>query len=309
MSVIHLRAGGVSLVLDAAGRAGRRCRWCCTGAGPGRRGRRRPGRGAGPRRPLGRRPAGAAAAAAHAGRRLAAAARAGRRPAGRRRLVAAVPGPVGRGAGDGACAVVEADRPRGRARPGDPAAPAPLRGPGGRPHPAQPGGAPYLVEQLAVSLPLPARAVELLDLTGRWCRERIPQRHQLPHGAWVREGRHGRTGHDATLVLAAGIPGFGFRSGEVWGPGAGTRSTGPSATPTATPGSARPSCWARPGGPRPRRDLRDPAGAGRLQRRRPGRPQRRLPPLPARPAVARAAPGRWCSTPGRPSTSTTAWNG
>jgi alpha-galactosidase len=59
--------------------------------------------------------------------------------------------------------------------------------------------------------------VELLDLTGRWCRERIPQRHPLPHGAWVREGRHGRTGHDATLILAAGTGGFGFRSGEVWG--------------------------------------------------------------------------------------------
>jgi alpha-galactosidase len=79
------------------------------------------------------------------------------------------------------------------------------------------GDAPYLVGQLAASLPLPARAVEVLDLTGRWCRERIPQRHPLPHGAWVREGRHGRTGHDATLVLAVGTPGFGFRSGEVWG--------------------------------------------------------------------------------------------
>jgi alpha-galactosidase len=78
------------------------------------------------------------------------------------------------------------------------------------------GPAPYLVSELAATLPLPARAVELLDLTGRWCRERIPQRHQLPHGAWVREARHGRPGHDATLVLAAGTPGFGFRSGEVW---------------------------------------------------------------------------------------------
>jgi alpha-galactosidase len=79
------------------------------------------------------------------------------------------------------------------------------------------GEGPYLVTQLAATLPLPARAAELLDLTGRWCRERIPQRHPLPQGAWVREGRHGRTGHDATLVLAAGTPGFGFRSGEVWG--------------------------------------------------------------------------------------------
>jgi alpha-galactosidase len=79
------------------------------------------------------------------------------------------------------------------------------------------GEGPYLVGQLAACLPLPARAVEVLDLTGRWCRERIPQRHLLPQGAWVREGRHGRTGHDATLVLAVGTPGFGFRSGEVWG--------------------------------------------------------------------------------------------
>ncbi|HEV2872135.1 MAG TPA: glycoside hydrolase family 36 N-terminal domain-containing protein, partial [Actinomycetota bacterium] len=79
------------------------------------------------------------------------------------------------------------------------------------------GDGPYLVGQLAASLPLPARAVEVLDLTGRWCRERIPPRHRLPHGTWAREGRHGRTGHDATLVLAAGTPGFGFRSGEVWG--------------------------------------------------------------------------------------------
>ena len=106
------------------------------------------------------------------------------------------------------------------------------------------GDAPYLVSQLAVSLPLPARAVELLDLTGRWCRERIPQRHPLPHGAWVREGRHGRTGHDATLVLAAGTPGFGFRSGEVWGlhlgwsattpPGWGTGTSPSTSGPTAS---------------------------------------------------------------------------
>jgi alpha-galactosidase len=81
---------------------------------------------------------------------------------------------------------------------------------------ANTGGTPYQVGQLAATLPLPARALELLDLTGRWCRERIPQRHPLAHGAWVREGRHGRSGHDAPLVLAAGTPGFGFGAGEVW---------------------------------------------------------------------------------------------
>ncbi|WP_433350896.1 alpha-galactosidase [Micromonospora sp. CA-111912] len=78
------------------------------------------------------------------------------------------------------------------------------------------GDSPYELRELTPVLPVPAVAVELLDLTGRWCRERSPQRHPWPMGAWVREGRHGRTGHDATLLLAAGTAGFGFRHGEVW---------------------------------------------------------------------------------------------
>ena len=65
-------------------------------------------------------------------------------------------------------------------------------------------------------LPVAGRARELLDLTGRWIGERMPQRHPWPVGTWRRTGRHGRTGHDATLVLSAGTPGFGFRRGEVW---------------------------------------------------------------------------------------------
>ncbi|WP_446219352.1 alpha-galactosidase [Micromonospora sp. IBHARD004] len=78
------------------------------------------------------------------------------------------------------------------------------------------GDAPYEVRELTPVLPVPAVATELLDLTGRWCRERAPQRHPWPMGAWVREGRHGRTGHDATLLLVAGTAGFGFGHGEVW---------------------------------------------------------------------------------------------
>lgn len=66
------------------------------------------------------------------------------------------------------------------------------------------------------ALPVPARAAELLDLTGRWCRERTPQRRHWLLGTHLREGRHGRTGHDATLLLAAGAPEFGFGHGEVW---------------------------------------------------------------------------------------------
>ncbi|HEY6744847.1 MAG TPA: alpha-galactosidase [Mycobacteriales bacterium] len=78
------------------------------------------------------------------------------------------------------------------------------------------GSDPYELVGLRVALPLPARAGELLDFTGRWCRERSPQRHPLPFGTWVRESRAGRTGHDATIGLCAGTPGFGFGAGEVW---------------------------------------------------------------------------------------------
>jgi alpha-galactosidase len=78
------------------------------------------------------------------------------------------------------------------------------------------GGSEYLLAELAVTLPIPARAVEVLDLTGRWCREHLPQRQHLNMGTWSREGRRGRTGHDSTLVLTAGTEGFGFGSGEVW---------------------------------------------------------------------------------------------
>ena len=71
------------------------------------------------------------------------------------------------------------------------------------------------VTALLALLPLPADALETLDLTGRWCRERSPQRAPLHHGGRVREARRGRTGHDATLVLVAGTPGLGFDSGEL----------------------------------------------------------------------------------------------
>lgn len=74
----------------------------------------------------------------------------------------------------------------------------------------------YTVDGLEAALPVPARAGELLDFTGRHCRERAPQRQRFSFGAWVRESRRGRTGHDATLQLVAGTPGFGFARGEVW---------------------------------------------------------------------------------------------
>ena len=81
---------------------------------------------------------------------------------------------------------------------------------------ASEGAAPLEVAALRTLLPLPTRADEVLDLSGRWVRERVPQRHPLTDGTHLRAGRRGRTGHDATLLLTAGTSGFGFRHGEVW---------------------------------------------------------------------------------------------
>lgn len=72
------------------------------------------------------------------------------------------------------------------------------------------------VGRLSVVLPVPPRAAELLDFSGLWSHERRPVRRPFEHGVHSREGRHGRGGHDDAFLLAAGTPGFGFRSGEVW---------------------------------------------------------------------------------------------
>ncbi|MFB4279974.1 alpha-galactosidase [Nonomuraea sp. MTCD27] len=75
---------------------------------------------------------------------------------------------------------------------------------------------PYRVDGLVCALPVPGRAAELLDFTGRWALEKVPQRARFRHGVWSRENRRGRTGHDGTGLLVAGTEGFGFRGGEVW---------------------------------------------------------------------------------------------
>jgi alpha-galactosidase len=78
------------------------------------------------------------------------------------------------------------------------------------------GATPYRLDVLEPALPVPDRADEILDLTGRWARERVPQRHPLPIGEWVRSSRGGKPGLEHTVLLAVGEPGFGFRSGRVW---------------------------------------------------------------------------------------------
>lgn len=75
---------------------------------------------------------------------------------------------------------------------------------------------PYELYSLGVSLPLPAQAQEILDFTGRWIKERSPQRKPFTYGTHVREVRKGRS-HDDTVLVLAGEQGFTYESGEVWG--------------------------------------------------------------------------------------------
>jgi alpha-galactosidase len=79
------------------------------------------------------------------------------------------------------------------------------------------GRQPYVVDSLEVVFPLPGRVGEVLDFTGRQTAERIPQRHQIGDGLWLREGRRGHTGHDSATVVVAGVPGFTFGHGEAYG--------------------------------------------------------------------------------------------
>ncbi|GAA1049370.1 alpha-galactosidase [Arthrobacter russicus] len=73
----------------------------------------------------------------------------------------------------------------------------------------------YEVLALGATFPFSANAAEILDSAGRHLKERSPQRRPLTVGTHLREGRRGRTGADAPLLLAAGTAGFGFQHGTV----------------------------------------------------------------------------------------------
>jgi len=75
----------------------------------------------------------------------------------------------------------------------------------------------FELDELSTNMPLPERAVEILDFSGSWCKERVPQRHRLVFGKHTRESRRGRTGHDATTLMLVGTSGFRNESGELWG--------------------------------------------------------------------------------------------
>ncbi|HEY0217987.1 MAG TPA: glycoside hydrolase family 36 N-terminal domain-containing protein, partial [Cellulomonas sp.] len=78
------------------------------------------------------------------------------------------------------------------------------------------GTTPVPVAALEVTVPVGDVAGEVLDFTGRWTRERVPQRRPLTQGSQVRETRRGRTGHDSPMLLAVGTPGFDAGHGELW---------------------------------------------------------------------------------------------
>jgi alpha-galactosidase len=78
------------------------------------------------------------------------------------------------------------------------------------------GADPYRLDALRLALPVPDQAEELLDFTGRWSNERIPQTSSFNIGLHARENYTGRTGLDAGYLLVAGQPGFGFGHGQVW---------------------------------------------------------------------------------------------
>jgi alpha-galactosidase len=75
----------------------------------------------------------------------------------------------------------------------------------------------FVVDHIEVVYPVADQVTEALDLTGRWGRERSPQRHRINDGIWLREGRTGRPNFDSPTVLIAGAEGFGFGRGLVYG--------------------------------------------------------------------------------------------
>ena len=80
-------------------------------------------------------------------------------------------------------------------------------------------GAAYNLQGLNYWLPLPERARERIDFTGRWANERQMQRSKIDTGLWTRQSREGRSGHDFTIAQIALTEKTGFQHGEIWSAG------------------------------------------------------------------------------------------
>lgn len=75
----------------------------------------------------------------------------------------------------------------------------------------------YRLDRLAVTLPFPERADEIMAFNGRWIKEF--QRHslKLEHGGYIQENRRGRTSHEYFPGMVIGKTGFSEQQGELWG--------------------------------------------------------------------------------------------
>lgn len=72
------------------------------------------------------------------------------------------------------------------------------------------------VGKVELGFSLPADMTEIMSTTGHHLRERSPQRQPLTNGRFERLALAGRPDFDASLLLSAGVPGFGFEHGEVY---------------------------------------------------------------------------------------------
>ena len=78
------------------------------------------------------------------------------------------------------------------------------------------GGGTLDIGRIELGFPLPADASEILTTTGHHLRERHPQRQPLTVGRFEKLAMAGRPDFDASLLLSAGEPGFGFTRGDVY---------------------------------------------------------------------------------------------
>ncbi|MBW3091120.1 alpha-galactosidase [Bifidobacterium miconisargentati] len=75
---------------------------------------------------------------------------------------------------------------------------------------------PLEIGKIELGFPVPELAGEILTTTGHHLRERSPQRQPLTVGRFEKPQLAGRPDFDASLLLTAGVPGFGFEHGEAW---------------------------------------------------------------------------------------------
>ncbi|MBW3087181.1 alpha-galactosidase [Bifidobacterium sp. 82T24] len=75
---------------------------------------------------------------------------------------------------------------------------------------------PLEVDGVELGFPIPETASEILTTTGHHLRERSPQRQPFTIGRFEKNSLAGRPDFDASLLLTAGTPGFGFEHGEAY---------------------------------------------------------------------------------------------